>query len=78
MKNTAVQEAIGEIKSKALAETHKSSAYWAYLDCIKILESKLDKEKQDLIDMYENGGENYAYDGHLIHGEEVFNAEFKQ
>ena len=55
MKNTAVQEAIGEIKSKALAETHKSSTYWAYIECIKILESKLEKENEDLSDAKKEG-----------------------
>ncbi len=69
MKNTALAELIHYIEHKG--ELHKETL-------LNKAKSLLEKEKQDLIDMYENGGENYATDGHLIHGEEVFNAEFKQ
>lgn len=55
MKKTAVQEAIDEIKYKALAETYKSDTYWTYIECINILQSKLDNEKQDLIDAHYEG-----------------------
>lgn len=55
IKKTSVQEAIDEIKSKALAENHKSYTYWAYIECINILEYKLEKEKEDLIEAHYEG-----------------------
>lgn len=83
MKNTAVQEVINELISKAKAEQYKTTTYWIYIECINILESKLEKEKQDLIDAFGYGfdtGINYEnqVQGEFSNDIDYYNKTFKQ
>jgi len=65
MKTTALREAIQEIKDIALKMPYKDSEYWNCVKCINILESKLEKEKQDLQIQYALGYDEGFNDGNL-------------
>ena len=76
MKKTAIQEAINELISKAKAEQYKTTTYWNYIECINILDSKLEKEKEDLIDACQTGI-NKALD-YSFEPQDYYNQTFKQ
>ncbi len=81
MKTTAIQEAIQEIDAKLVLKVdyedlslYQRGIVDAYLNMKKLLESKLEKEKQDLIDF----AYKYSSDKTGVNAEILFKKTFKQ
>lgn len=76
MKKTALQSAIDEIQ--AMPNYSTGIEYRLRNKIIEILESKLPEEKQDLIDAYQCGADEY-FDADMYHktGTDYFKEEFE-
>lgn len=82
MKKTALQSAIEAIQdilnSRGANESNCDDFEFGLIESVKILKSKLPQEKQDLIDAYQCGADEY-FDADMYHktGTDYFKEEFE-